>query len=79
MKIELVDRQIIISGERREERKEEGKLQHLTERLYGSFQRVFTLPSLVEADRVKATFEHGVLEVVVPKAEEVRSKRVTIA
>ena len=79
VKIELVDRQIVVSGERKSEREEEGKLRHLSERVYGAFQRVFTLPAVVEADRVEAKFEHGVLEIVVPKVEEARPKLVRIS
>jgi HSP20 family protein len=39
----------------------------LTERRYGSFERVFTLPKSVDADGVKASFKAGVLSVTMPK------------
>ena len=45
------------------------------ERRYGSFRRSITLPSQVQADAIEALPENGVLEVVVPKAEEAASRR----
>jgi HSP20 family protein len=48
------------------------------ERRYGSFRRSITLPSQVKADAIEASFENGVLEVVVPKAEEAKPKKITV-
>lgn len=70
IKIDFADNVLTISGERVRESKGEGKY---TEKVYGSFQRSFTVPSHVEADKIKAQFVDGVLQVTLPKAEE--SKR----
>jgi HSP20 family protein len=51
---------------------------HRVERRYGSFRRSITLPSQVQADAIEASFENGVLEVVVPKAEEAKPKKITV-
>lgn len=59
-----------------EEVKEEDYL--LQERRYGSFSRTVTLPDGLAIDRAEATFENGVLTIVVPKAEEARPKSIQV-
>lgn len=69
-----------ITGEKREER-EEGKAStsfHMLERRYGRFERSFALPRSVEADKVKAQFQNGVLTVRLPKSEEAKPRRIQI-
>lgn len=69
---------LTVSGERRfTDTVEEGRY-HRLERSYGKFSRSLTLPQGITADAVSATFADGVLEVVVPKAEEVKSRKITI-
>lgn len=67
-----------IKGERHfgEELKEPSVL-HL-ERVYGKFERLVQLPMPVQADKVKATYREGVLEIRLPKAEEVKPKQIKI-
>ena len=48
------------------------------ERVYGKFERSVQLPMAVQADKVKATYRDGVLEVKLPKAEEVKPKAIKI-
>jgi HSP20 family protein len=74
--IELQDRVLSISGERREER-ETGY--HRIERSFGSFRRTLTLPEGTDADAITASFDQGVLTVRVPKPEERKPRRVEIA
>jgi HSP20 family protein len=77
--IELDDNVLTLKGERRfQEEVEEGRY-HRLERAYGTFQRSVTLPQGVQADKVTAEFDLGVLTVRVPKAEEVRPRKVTVA
>lgn len=45
----------------------------------GSYRRSVTLPFAVDADRAEATFEHGVLRVVLPKAETAKPKKITVS
>ncbi|KAK3369881.1 30 kDa heat shock protein [Podospora didyma] len=47
----------------------------LSERSYGEFSRVFNFPVNVDQDKVKAKFEHGVLDVIVPKASDTKGTR----
>ncbi len=57
-----------VSGERKFERDEKPENYHRIERSYGAFTRAFPLPSQVDAERVQAAFESGVLTITVPKA-----------
>jgi HSP20 family protein len=69
---------ITISGKKKKEDEVKKKDYHKYERSYGSFCRTFTLPAEVKADKVKSTFKDGVLEVIMPKSEEAKSKEVKI-
>lgn len=51
---------------------------HLRERRYGTFSRTISLSTSVKADDIKATYENGVLELRLPKAEEVKPRRIAI-
>ena len=44
----------------------------------GSLMRTVTLPSGLEADKAEATFEHGVLKLRIPKAEQVKPRQIRI-
>jgi HSP20 family protein len=68
-----------IRGEKTDEREREDKKVHLYERSYGSFQRSFTLPSNVEAAKISAEFEKGVLKIHLPKDGEAKPKGRKIA
>jgi HSP20 family protein len=52
---------------------------HRVERFYGRFFRSFAFPTAVNAEGITARFENGVLEVTVPKAEEVKPRQITIS
>lgn len=73
---------VTISGELRSP-VEEGAGADLTwyvrELAEGTYRRSLTLPFTVDADKAEATFEHGILKVVLPKAEEARPKKVAIS
>eukprot|EP00029_Vermamoeba_vermiformis_P012453 TRINITY_DN726_c0_g2_i2.p1 TRINITY_DN726_c0_g2~~TRINITY_DN726_c0_g2_i2.p1 ORF type:complete len:147 (+),score=59.23 TRINITY_DN726_c0_g2_i2:329-769(+) len=67
--VELDKGVLTISGERKFEKKDEKEQFHRIERSYGKFQRSFTVPDGVNANAIQATFNNGVLEVVLPKPE----------
>lgn len=79
IEIDVENNVLTIRGEKREERTEgqEGRW-HLAERRYGTFSRSFVLPRDVDSDSIQATFEDGVLTVVVPKSEKARRRRIEI-
>ena len=51
---------------------------HRVERSYGTFCRSFTLPSTVDPSRIEARFKDGILEVVLPKAEDAKPKKIDV-
>jgi HSP20 family protein len=73
--IEARDNQLIISGERKSEKKERG----FSERLYGKFYRVITLPNGVDTNKIEAHYQDGVLNVALPKAESAKPKQIKIS
>lgn len=78
IEITLTDNVLTIKGEVKEETETKETNWHVRERRYGSFMRSVTLPAPVEADKVEATNEHGVLTLRLPKAEAVKPKRITV-
>jgi HSP20 family protein len=63
---------LTIKGEKRDEREEKKKNFYLAERRYGSFQRSFSVPEGVDAERIEASFKKGVLTVTLPKTPQAR-------
>jgi HSP20 family protein len=62
--------------EKKKDKEEKKKDYYLSERRFGSFQRVFQVPSGVDADKIDATFKNGVLAVTLPKSvEAVRNEK----
>ena len=78
LEITFTDNVLTIQGETKaEEEKDEGSY-HLRERRYGSFSRSISLGSHITADKIQANYENGVLILHLPKAEEVKPKRISI-
>jgi len=75
IKIECVDNQITISGERNREQK---KTKSYSERYYGKFYRSFTLPAGVNADKVEANYQDGILRLYIPQAESAKPRQIKI-
>ena len=70
---------LTIKGEKEEAKQEKKKDYHLSERRYGSFQRSFSLPDGVNADKIEASFKKGILTVTLPKSLEAQKKEKKIA
>ena len=65
-----IDNDILtIRAEKKTEREDGKDTSHISERSYGTFQRSLRLPRPVDADQVRAHFDHGVLTVILPRAE----------
>lgn len=76
--IAVVGDTLTIKGEMKsEEQFEEGSYLR-KERRFGAFQRTFSLPTSVAADKAKAEFEHGVLTLTLPKADEAKPKSIKV-
>jgi HSP20 family protein len=76
--ITLEDGLLTIQGERQFAQDSSDQQFHRVERRYGAFRRSITLPAHVQADAVQATVEDGVLQILVPKAEEAKPKRIQV-
>jgi HSP20 family protein len=76
--ISVTGNRLTISGERQQEKKDEGDTFYAYERSYGSFSRSFTLPEGIDVDHINGELRDGVLNVVVPKKPEVQPKRVLL-
>jgi HSP20 family protein len=78
VKVSLVGDTLTLRGERMRESETQSGTVHRTERLFGAFERTFTLPAPVRGDQVKASYRNGVLEIRVPKAEEAKVREIEV-
>jgi HSP20 family protein len=78
IKIHVQDGVLAIEGERKQIKEEKGKRFHKIEREYGRFVRRFALPTEVDAEKVRAEFKDGVLNVVLPKAPTATPKMIDV-
>jgi HSP20 family protein len=69
---------LTLRGERKFENDVKKESYHRVERSYGSFLRSFTLPNVVDTDRIKAEYKDGVLRLTLPKKEEAKPKQISI-
>lgn len=70
---------LTIRGERNDERRDvSGANARRVERIYGNFYRRFTLPDTADSERVEARTIHGVLEISIPKKEQVQPKKIKV-
>ena len=76
--IEVEERVLTISGERKAEHETNKEGYHRVERAFGSFSRSLTLPEGVDPEAVAASFDRGVLEVRIPKPEERKPRKISI-
>src|SRR6476661_9157773 len=78
LEIAFQDGLLTIQGERPLTQDSTAEQFHVLERRYGLFRRSITLPLHVKADAIEASTEDGVLQVVVPKVEEAKPKRIEV-
>jgi len=76
--VEIMDNVMTISGEKAEEKVEDGEGYHYKESHTGSFARSFSLPADVKAEKAEAEMKNGVLTITVPKIEPKVAKKVSI-
>jgi HSP20 family protein len=72
--VQIANGILAIRGEKKEEKQENQKHAHLSERRFGSFERLFRIPEGVDRDKIDAHFKAGVLTVTLPKTAEAREK-----
>lgn len=78
LEITFTDGTLTIKGETREEKDVEETHYHMRERRFGRFSRSISLPSNLDADKIEASYDAGVLTLHLPKAEEMKPKRIEI-
>jgi len=78
IEVNLTDHSLTIKGEKKKEEEVKEENYYRSERSYGSFMRTVDLPKDVRADKIKAAFKNGILEVRMPKTEEAKSKEIKV-
>jgi HSP20 family protein len=79
VKIEVKDHVLTLTGAKKLQEEKKEKNVHLFERSYGRFCRTFALPDNVDADKIEAAFEDGVLRIDVPKTEEAKPREIEVS
>ncbi len=77
--IEMTNDGLTIRGERKFTELPEGERYLRQERAYGPFQRTFNVSTPIAHDKIKATYKDGILEVTLPKSEQVKPKKIEVA
>jgi HSP20 family protein len=76
----LVENNVLtLRGERKFDTEVKRDNYHRVERAYGAFSRSFTLPSVVDTEKIKADYKDGVLRVTLPQKEEAKPKQISIS
>lgn len=78
VEIEVADGVLTIKGEKREETEEKGRRIHHREVVYGAFSRKISLPVDVKPEEARASFDKGVLSIVLPKEERALHRKIEI-
>jgi HSP20 family protein len=76
--VEMEDNVLTIKGEIGDTIEKEGERYHYRERYSGSFQRSLRLPNTIDANKVDASFDNGVLNIVLPKLPQAQAKKIDI-
>jgi HSP20 family protein len=79
VEITLENNVLTIKGQTRRESEDKNRNYHRVERSFGSFQRTIGLPSTVKGDQIKASLNNGILRLDIPKAEEVKPRRINVS
>lgn len=76
--ISFSENTLTIQGETHAENVDENEKWHLRERRFGRFVRSITLPAAINSDNIKADYEDGILALNLPKAEDVKPRRIAV-
>ena len=78
VEIRVEDSTLYLKGERKFEKEVKEENLHRVERSYGTFTRSFSLPSAIDAGKVKAEYQDGILTLTMPKREEAKPRTIKI-
>jgi HSP20 family protein len=76
--LEIHNNTLVLRGERQPEAGVSPEAYYRAERAYGPFQRALVLPTMVDQEKVQATYRNGILELRLPKLESAKPKRIAI-
>jgi len=76
--LSLENNTLTIRGEKKQVAEEKTERVHRYERSYGAFERVFSLPSTVDPEKIEAKYDAGLLTVTLPKAERARPREIPV-
>jgi HSP20 family protein len=79
LSIQVQEGQLVLKGQRQSKREQKGERFYRSERRFGSFQRSFSLPTAVDADKVTAEYDKGVLTIHAPKTEAAKPRQIPIS
>jgi HSP20 family protein len=77
--LNLENNVLTLKGERRFEKETKDENYHRIERSYGAFSRAFSIPAVVDEEKIRADYKDGVLKIVLPKKEQAKPKQIRIA
>src|SRR5215470_17323971 len=69
---------LTLKGDRRFEKETKQENYHRIERSYGSFSRAFSIPAIVDEEKIRADYKDGILKIALPKKEQVKPKQIRI-
>jgi HSP20 family protein len=78
VKISLESNVLTLQGEKKREEEREDDKAYRFERTYGMFERSFTLPATIDANKIVAKFESGLLTILLPKVEAAKPRQITV-
>ena len=76
--VDLKDRVLTLKGERSHENEVKEEKFYRKERVYGKFERAFTLPAGLDPEKINADFKDGVLKIEIPKPEEEKPRKIAV-
>jgi HSP20 family protein len=76
--LQLENNVLTLKGDRRFEKETNQDNYHRIERSYGGFSRAFTIPTIVDEDKIRADYRDGILKIALPKKEQVKAKQIKI-
>ena len=76
--LNLENNVLTLKGERRFEKETKQENYHRIERSYGAFSRSFSIPAIVDEEKIRADYKDGILKIALPKKEQVRPKQIRI-
>jgi len=78
VRISLENNVLTVQGEKKQEEVREDDKAYRFERAYGMFERSFTLPATIDANKIVAKFDAGLLTVLLPKVEAAKPRQITV-